>query len=502
MSKKTTAKKTASAEIERPPVVIVMGHIDHGKSTLLDSIRKSNVVDGEAGGITQHLSAYEVTQPDGKKITFLDTPGHAAFSAIRSRSAKTADVAVLIVAADDGVKEQTLEALKVIESEEIPYIVAINKIDKDGADVNRTKTSLAESGIYVEGYGGSISAVEISALEGTGISDLLDMILLTAEVEELAANPALPGEGIVIESGIDTQKGISGTLIVKNGTLKSGDVVIAGESFAPVRIMEDFTGTQIKEATFSSPIRIIGWNTMPVVGTLFTTVGSKKEALVEIEKRSAASTKTPETADDMTDKAVIPIVIKTDTAGSLEAVLHEIKKLPTDRAFLKVLVGEIGTITDKDIQVAQSDPRTIVVGFNVGIDSSAQTSAERSEITVKTFPIIYALAEWLEKEFEERTPKQEVEEATGNAKILRVFSSKHDKQIIGGKVREGKLVLGEKVKIIRRENEIGKGVIRELQQQKQKAQEVNEGNECGMMIEARTQIAEGDSIEAFQVVTK
>lgn len=507
-----TATKENGAQAERPPVVVVMGHVDHGKSTLLDYIRQSNTVDGEAGGITQHLAAYEVEreaedtsgEKRTRKITFLDTPGHAAFSAIRTRGAKTADIAILVVAADDGVKEQTLEAIKIIKEEEIPYIVAINKIDKDGADVIRTKTSLSENEIYVEGFGGSISAVEVSALEGTGIGDLLDTILLTAELEELKVDPSLPAEGVVIESNLDAKKGISATLIIKNGTLSSGQAVVSGKSFAPVRIMEDFTGKQIKEATVSSPIQIIGWDTMPVVGTTFTSFKNKKDALKHIESVEDTDVLDTNLAPDGTaDKAVIPIIIKADTTGSLEAVLHEIKKLPTDRAFLKVLAAEVGPITEKDIKTAQTDEKTIIVGFNTSVETAARGAIERiGGITPATFTIIYELAEWLGKEFEERTPKVETEEIKGNAKILRVFSAKKDKQVVGGKVKEGKLVVNEKVNILRRDNQIGKGTIRQLQQQKQEVREVNEGNECGMMIESRVEIAEGDRIEAFEIVTK
>lgn len=509
---KQTATKESGTKTERPPVVVVMGHVDHGKSTLLDYIRKSNTVDGEAGGITQHLAAYDVEHESedtsgekrSRKITFLDTPGHAAFSAIRTRGAKTADIAVLVVAADDGVKEQTLEAIKIIKEEEIPYIVAINKVDKPDADVIKTKTSLSENEIYVSGFGGDISAVEISALEGTGIPDLLDTILLTAELEELTADPSAPGEGIIIESNVDAKKGVSATLVIQNGTLKSGQAVVSGKSFAPVRIMEDSNGKQIKEATFSSPVQIIGWDKMPVVGTRFISFDKKKDALDHIEKdTSDESAKVDLSPETVTDQAVIPIIIKTDTAGSLEAVMHEIKKLPTDRAFLKVLIGEIGTINEKDIKTAQTDERTIVIGFNTTIEPSANSAAERiGGIKPATFTIIYELAEWLEKEFEAKTPKIETEEIKGSAKIIRIFSAKKEKQVIGGKVREGKLIVGEKVKIIRRDNEIGKGVIRNLQQQKEEVREVNEGNECGMMIESRTEIAEGDKIEVFEIVKK
>jgi translation initiation factor IF-2 len=268
-------QKDTTTKIERPPVVAVMGHIDHGKSTLLDYIRKTNIVETEAGGITQRISAYEVVhktkEGQEKKITFLDTPGHEAFGAMRARGAKVADIAILVVAADDGVKPQTVDALKTILKAEIPYIVAINKIDKEGANVDRTKVSLAENEIYVEGYGGTISSVPISAKTGEGVSDLLDTVVLAAELEELTGDPSVNAEGVIIEANLDKKKGISATLVVKNGTLKSGQFVVAGSALSPVRLLENYAGKSIPEATFSSPVRIIGWNELPDVGSIFAT---------------------------------------------------------------------------------------------------------------------------------------------------------------------------------------------------------------------------------------
>jgi translation initiation factor IF-2 len=269
-------KDSKSVSLKRPPVVVVMGHIDHGKSTLLDYIRKTNIVAKEAGGITQHLGAYEVPH-NTSTITFLDTPGHEAFSSIRERGAEVADIAILVVSAEDGVKPQTVEALKCILEEKIPYIVAINKIDKPGADVDRTKASLAEHEIYVEGFGGDVPVVPISALKGTGVPELLDMIMLVADLQDLKANPALPAEGAIIEAGLDNKKGIYATLLIKNGTLTSGMYVVAEDAIAPVRILEDYLGKAIKTATFSSPVRIVGFNKIPNVGAKFVMIDGKKK---------------------------------------------------------------------------------------------------------------------------------------------------------------------------------------------------------------------------------
>ncbi len=294
--------------IPRPPVVAVMGHIDHGKSTLLDHIRSTNVTEKEAGGITQHISSYEVVHKGkddtDQKITFLDTPGHEAFSSVRTRGAKAADIAILVVAADDGVNTQTLDALGCIKEAELPYIIAINKIDKPGADVERTKQSLAEHDIYVEGYGGDISWAAISAKTGEGISDLLDLVLLAAELEELTGNPEVRAEGVIIESNLDKKKGITATIIIKNGTLRNGMALQSGKSYVPLRIIENFLGKNISEASFSSPVAVTGWSELPRVGDIFHTFDNKKEALEAAKNYTQEPVKEDSKKDDGEDTAI------------------------------------------------------------------------------------------------------------------------------------------------------------------------------------------------------
>ena len=332
--------------IERPPIIVIMGHIDHGKSTLLDYIRKTNIVDMEVGGITQHIGAYEVIhQKEGKsqKITFLDTPGHESFKAIRSRGARVADIGILVVSAEDAVMPQTQEAIKIFNEEKMPFIVAINKIDKPQANIEKTKQSLAKNDVYLEGYGGHISWVAISAKTGVGIPELLDLILLTAELEELKADPEADAEGVIIESHLDTRKGIVATAIITNGTLKKGGFAVCGKSFSPLRMLEDFHGQNIDSATFSSPVRIIGWDSVPEVGSQIKIFSSKPDSLQAISE--SKSEKKPEKVPEKNERAKIPIVIKADTTGSLDALLYEIEKLANEKIEAKITLTRLRPIS-------------------------------------------------------------------------------------------------------------------------------------------------------------
>ncbi len=491
---------------QRPPVVVIMGHIDHGKSTLLDYIRKTNIVATEAGGITQHLGAYEVehTTAEGKKgrITFLDTPGHEAFAGIRARGAKVADVAVLVVAADDGVKPQTLEALKCIKEANLPYIVAVNKIDKPSANIDRVKQNLTEHEVYVEGYGGDISVVPISALNGTGISELLDMIVLTADLQELKGDEKKSGTGVVIENYLDTKKGMSATLVIKDGTVESGSYVVAEDAFSPVRIFENTLGKAIKTASFSTPVKIIGWNKLPPVGAVFSVVDNKREAEEIVRRYALESKKVSRTTESTENKVIIPIIIKADAMGSMEGIMHELAKIKHDKVVIKIVASGIGAVNESDIKLVQSRPEIMLIGFNVSPDPKALSLLERTTVVYKEYKIIYELIEFLRQTLTAKIPKEYVEEITGRAKILAIFSKVKDKQILGGKVQEGSLILGSEVRIIRRDTVIGTGKIRELQVQKVKESEVREGFECGMMIESKTEIAQGDKIECVRVVEK
>ncbi len=498
-----------SNPIPRPPVVAIMGHIDHGKSTLLDYIRKSNIVEGEAGGITQRLSGYEAvhTGDDGeeKKITFLDTPGHEAFKAMRSRGANAADIVILVVAADDGVKEQTMEAYTAITEAHVPYVVAINKIDKPNANIERVKQDLAERGIFLEGYGGRVTFAPISAKSGEGVDALLDLVLLTAELEGLVGDLSKSAEGVVIESHVDPKKGTSATLLIKDGTLKNGMYVVAGSAMAPTRMIENFVGARVTSATFSSPVHIIGFDKAPAVGSLFVAVSAKKDAerirTTGIENRTASTeTLTPHSSSQ--NRVFVPILIKADALGAVDALLHEIEKLANEFIAPKIVANGVGDITDNDIRLLGSDVHGVVVGFNVKITAQARDLAERAGIAVGTFDIIYRMTEWLQEEFIRRTPKREIEERQGMAKVLKTFSRNKEKQIIGGEVIEGMLSHGARFKILRRDEEIGRGKVIELQQQKVKADKVAEGNQFGAQMESRIEIAPGDRLEAFETIVK
>ncbi len=499
----TTTPKT---RVPRPPVVVVVGHIDHGKSTLLDYIRKTNIVDKEAGGITQHLSAYELVHKDetgaDRKITFLDTPGHEAFSDMRNRGAKVADIAILMVSAEDSVKAQTIEALNSIKASGAPFIVAINKIDKPGANIEKVKMDLAEHEVYVEGYGGSVPFVPISAKVGTGVDDLLSMILLVADLAELTGDATLPAEGLVIESNLDPKRGISATLLVKNGTVKKGEWILAGTSLVPTRIMENFLGKPVDSATFSSPIKLTGFDVLPVVGSSFRSFSSKKDA--EKAQAELTSNEGAAVADEVyaSSVKVIPLIVKTDAAGTGDAVVKEIKKLDDDTVKFKIIEKGVGSIGEGDMKKAMAHPDTIIIGFTVKLDARAEDMRQKGGVTVELFDIIYKINEYLEGVKEARRPRVETMEIEGTLKVIRVFSKTKDKQVVGGKVTTGKLSDGAKVKIMRRDFEVGRGEIVGIEQSKMRTKEVAEGLECGVLVESKTEIAGGDVLEAFILVTK
>ncbi|HMO78663.1 MAG TPA: translation initiation factor IF-2 [Candidatus Paceibacterota bacterium] len=498
--------------IERPPVVVIMGHIDHGKSSLLDFIRKSNVVSKEAGGITQHLGAYEIEHKNAegitKKITFLDTPGHSAFCGVRTRGAKVADIAILIISAEDGVMPQTIEALECIKKDNLSFIVAINKIDSPKANIEKVKSDLIENQIYVEGYGGTIPVVNISAKEGTNINELLDLILVASEVEGLKADTEKMAEGFVIETHKDKNKGISATLVIKNGTLKQGQFVACCQMFSPIRIFEDHDNKSIKSATVSRPVKICGWNEFPVVGEIFYTFNSKKEAEKYCEdykfkiqeQKNKDNLKKQNTALD--EIFTVPIIIKADTHGSIEAVEHELKKINTINSKIKIISTGTGNITEIDAKTASGNENTIIVGFGIEIDTRAQIIIDRMNVIAKTFDIIYELTDWIEKEIENKRPRIEVEETTGKAKILKKFNENKNMQVLGARVLEGKIKISNDVKILRRSEEIGRARIKELQSQKQKVGEVDEGTEFGLCIESKFDIVPGDEIEIFEKIKK
>jgi translation initiation factor IF-2 len=493
-------------KVTRPPVVAIMGHIDHGKSTLLDYIRKTNITEKEAGGITQHISAYEVVHKseDGResKITFLDTPGHEAFKGVRTKGAGAADIVILVVSAEDGVKPQTTEALNQIKESGTPFMIAITKIDKPSADINRTKQNMAENGIYVEGYGGDVTVVAVSAKSGEGVDELLDTILLMADLENFTGETDEPGRGIIIESRLDAKKGITATGIIKDGTVSKGMFAASAGTTVPLRFILNAEGKNVDELSFSSPVQIVGWDKLPSPGREFRTFLKKEEAAeyaLKEEESTAAGVIKQKIGEGV---SALPLVIKADTAGSLEAIKHELEKVGLERIVPQIVISGVGSISESDVKVALTTPNTIVIGFNNKVDSQAALLAERLGVQIIVSSIIYELTDKVAELLKAKEPRIEVEEVIGQAKILKIFSVTKDKQVIGGRVISGRIDKGASVRIIRREAEIGTGKIKELQQAKVPTNSVGEETEFGGLIESRIEIVPSDIIEAVIMVTK
>ncbi|MDB5238143.1 MAG: infB [Candidatus Kaiserbacteria bacterium] len=494
--------KQIPQSIERPPIVVVMGHVDHGKSTLLDFIRKSNIVAGEAGGITQHVAAYEVVREKAgvqKRITFIDTPGHAAFSTIRARGANVADIAILVVAADDGVKAQTLEALAQIREANIPFIVAINKIDKPNADINRTHASLLEQNVFLEKLGGDVPWAAVSAKAGTGVEDLLDLILLVAEIHDFKADPSASATGYVIEAHRDQKRGIAATLIITEGTLESGQAVLAGDAIAPVRIMEDHLGKSLKTATFSTPISLIGFDELPNVGENFSTYKNKRDAETARDAQRTAADRVPATLGAPTDhggRFVMPVIIRADTTGSLEAIKGEVAKLGDEFTSVQIVQSGVGNISENDIKnaIGSTIPAT-VIGFHVSVERQAETLALHNKIPTQTFTVIYKLTEHLEELLKTSAPKRIVEEVVGKAKVIKCFSSQKNDHVLGGAVTEGYLAKKGTLRFTRRFVVLGTAKVINIQTGKQNVDKVESGKEFGMQIESNFEPAAGDIIE-------
>jgi len=509
------AKSEQKAEKDiRPPVVAILGHIDHGKSTLIDYIRKTNVTGAEAGGITQHINTYEIvhTSQDGreKHITFLDTPGHEAFSNIRIHCANVADIAALIVSAEDGVKPQTLEVLKQIKECHLPYLVVITKIDKPSADILRTKQNLAENEIYVEGYGGSTPVVALSAKTGEGVDEFLEMIGLISELEEKMADRDALGSGVIIESRRDAKRGIVAVGIIKDGTLRPGlfAAAKAGQAathgtIAPIRFLLDAEGKLVDELSFSSPVQIVGWDKMPTIGEEFKTFLKKDEALAFAAPTSGKADIPIQIQSDIKKNfSFLPMVLKADTAGSLDAVTGELKKLSRERIAPQVILSGIGGINENDVKSAIAATGAIIIGFNTKVEPRVILLAERSGITILVFNVIYELTDKIKELLSEREPRMEIETIIGISKVLKLFGITKGRQIIGGRVLSGQIKRGSIVKIIRRETELGVGKVKELQQSKIATDSVNEGVEFGAMIESKIEVAPGDILDAVILVTK
>ena len=486
---------------KRPPVVTILGHVDHGKTTLLDTIRKTNVASKESGGITQAISAYQVKKR-GELITFIDTPGHEAFSAMRERGVALADIAILVVAADDGVRPQTKEVISYIKEHHIPAIVAINKVDKPEANIPRVKQELADNDILLEEWGGNFPAVEISAKQGKNIDKLLEHIILVAEVNDFRSDGKRDGLAIVLESHLDPQKGPVAVALVKTGTLKVGQDITVGASYGRIRRLEDFTGKNISTAPPSTPVQLYGLSVAPNTNDVIQVVSGKVAARLKSRERMTGGVMKKEI--QMVHEEGIkkfPLIVKTDVHGSLEAIEQILGTIPSGEITLDIVSKGIGAITESDVRIAGS-ASALIVGFNVNPTPVASRIAETAHIEIKSFSIIYKLVEFVKEKLSALLPPEIIRTDMGTLAVLALFKTgKHD-MIVGGRVNDGKIAKGSQVEIKREGEVIGTGRLANLQQNKKNTDEVGSGNECGLTIETPTKIQVGDTILSFQIEEK
>lgn len=493
-------------EETRPPVVTVMGHVDHGKTSLLDRIRQSHVTAGEAGGITQHIGAYTV-KIQGKSITFIDTPGHAAFTAMRSRGAQMTDIAVLVVAADDGVMPQTIEAINHAKAAKVPIIVAINKIDKEGANPERVKQELVDQGVIVEEWGGDVIAVPVSAKKGENIDELLENILLVAEMEELTADPDRPARGCVIEARVKKGKGSTASILVQQGTLHLGDAILSGTTYGRVRTMVDDKGRRIKKAGPSKPVEVSGLSGTPEAGDDFIVMPSDKEARQMAEQRleqekNNRQAKAKVSLDDLFsriqegDVKDINLIVKADVQGSVEALTQSLQKLSNDEVKVNVIHGAVGAVNESDVLLATTSD-AIIIGFNVRPDKNALAAAENEKIDIHLYRVIYDAIDDVKKAMEGLLDPEFVEKVTGDAEVRSTFRIPGGVIIAGAYVTDGKIGRSDEVRVTRDGIVVFEGKIASLRRFKDDVKEVNQGYECGIGIENYNDIKEGDVIETF-----
>ncbi|MBI2446864.1 MAG: translation initiation factor IF-2 [Parcubacteria group bacterium] len=489
--------------VSRPPVVVIMGHVDHGKTKLLDYIRKTNVAEHETGGITQHVGAYEITYKN-RKITFLDTPGHEAFSKLRARGAKAADIAVLVVAADDGVKPQTIEALEHIKKAELPFIVAINKIDKPEANAEKVKKELSENDVLVESWGGKIPSVEISAKAGKNVNELLDLIELLADMGELTASLNNSAEGIVIETNLDPRRGFVVSLLILDGALEIGDYILSGTASGKIKILEDFLGNSIEKASFSSPVSVVGWNELPFVGEKFATDKIPfTPALKAAKKIGEIIEKSLLTNEKENGNLIFYIIIKADVQSSAEAIKENFEKMTfsipeSDKPIIKILKSEAGNVSESDFKTALI-ANAIIIAFNVKIDPAI--SAYKEKITLISGSIIYEVLETAKKVIEEKLKPKPSREEIGRLQVLAIFRQEKNRQVVGGKVISGEIMKGVRIEVIRKETTIGQGRIISLQADKKEVGKVESGKEAGISVDfGEPKIAANDIIILFRKV--
>jgi translation initiation factor IF-2 len=495
-----------SSLITRPPVVAILGHVDHGKTSLLDAIRKTNVAEGEAGGITQHIGAYQVRHKD-RLITFLDTPGHAAFTAMRARGAQGADIAILVVAADDGVMPQTREALAHIKAARVPVLVALNKIDRPNANPERVKQELSDAGLTTDEWGGETMVVPVSAKQGTGLPDLLEAIVLTADSTEIKANPKGKVLGTVIEAELDRTRGPVATLLVQNGTLRVGDVVLAGTALGKVRAMFDYQGKPIQQATPSTPVSVTGLADVPTAGELFTLAASEKEARAQVAERSTAAPgqerrSTPLTLDQVfaayqSGKAQeLRLIVKADVQGSLEPIISSLSGLSAGDIKVNILHAATGNIGNDDVMLAAAS-EAIIVGFSVMADPSARRLAEAEGVDLRVYDIIYRLTEDIEKALKGMLAPEVHKVISGRAEVRAVFRIPRLGNIAGCLVVEGDMKRNARCRVVRGGAEIYDGAVTSLKHVKEDEREIHAGYECGIGVKGFTEFQPGDVLECY-----
>ncbi len=490
------ADEQAESLQERPPVIVIMGHVDHGKTKLLDSIRETDVVSGEAGGITQHIGAYQIHRK-GQTITFIDTPGHEAFTAMRSRGAKVADIAILVVAADDGVMPQTIEAYRIIEAAKIPFLVAINKIDKPAADINKTKQELSTKlNITPEDWGGKIICAPISAKEGTGIEDLLDMVLLVAATESasLKANPQAAAAGTVIESNVDKAAGPLATILIQNGTLRVGDQLCFNQViYGKVKSLKNYKGEEVVAAGPSAPAKIIGLKISPAVGDILTVGIGQKVKIKKIKTTSHAPEVLPTSSEESTEdtRPAVNVIIKADFLGSAEAIEESLLKLNGDKVRVKIILKGLGYITEGDVKRAE-DANAKILGFNVRLAPTVENLVRERQVTVKNFSIIYDLIKYVKEEMQLLVRPEIKRVDLGRLKVLAIFRTENQSQIVGGKVLDGEIRKDSFLEVQRGGQFIALGRLSKLQSGKQDVSLVNQNEEAGLLYEGKPVIVEGD----------
>lgn len=493
--------------VRRPPVVTILGHVDHGKTTLLDAIRHTNVAEGEAGGITQHIGAYQV-EHNGRLITFLDTPGHAAFTAMRARGAQGADLVVLVVAADDGVMPQTKEAAAHAKAAHVPILVAINKIDKPNADIARVKQQLAEIGLVPDDWDGDTIVVPISAKQKKGLEDLLEAILLIADNIDIHANPKGKVIGTVIEAKVDRAKGVLATLLVQNGTLEVGGVVLAGTAYGRIKAMFDFTGKRVRKATPSTPVSVMGLSDVPHAGEMFEMVESEREARNIVLARQQSSKQ----SESAVRKAVsleqlferyksgevheLRLIVKADVQGSLEPIVNSLKELSKSEIAVNVLYAETGNISENDVMLAAAS-NAVIIGFNVQADVAARTMAESEGVSIRLYDIIYRLTEDLEKALKGMLEPEDKEKIVGHAEVRAIFRISKVGNVAGCFVRDGEIRRNARVRILRNGEIIGEGAVSSLKHLTEDMREVKHGFECGIAIKGFDAFQVGDVLECF-----